>query len=68
MKTRELVLSEVSVTDQTPERLYQAGWRLERDADPFSGFWSDPRTGQWYAIRQAEAIRRDRATPRYRFR
>lgn len=68
MKTRELKLSEVSVTDQTPERLFQAGWRLEANATPLMGWWQDPRSGQWYAIRQAEAIRRDRMTPRYRFR
>ncbi len=65
MKT--LPLQPGAVTDATPERLFQAGWRLERDRDPFAGWWQDPRTGEWYAISQAEAIRKDRATPRYRF-
>lgn len=68
MKTRVLELKPGAVTDQTPERLFQAGWRLEAGANPWTGWWNDPRTGQWYAISQAEAIRRDRATPRYRFR
>lgn len=53
------------VTDKTPENLLAAGWRC------YGGFWCgrwfDPRTGIAYAISQAEAIRRDRLPPRYRF-
>lgn len=60
---RVLELKPGAVTDRTPELLFQAGWRR----DGASGWWQDPRTGEWYAISQAEAIRRDRATPRYRF-
>ena len=66
MKTR--ILRPANVTDQTPNNLYNAGWRLEKNANPFLGWWQDPRTGSWYAISQAEAVRQDRATPRYCFR
>jgi hypothetical protein len=68
MKTKVLDLKPGMVTDLTPERLFQSGWRLEKDGNPWTSFWSDPRTGVWYSISQAEAIRRDRATPRYGFR
>ena len=67
MKTRVIDLNYGAVTDATPERLFQAGWRLEKGQDPIQGLWNDPRTGQWYAITQAEAIRLDRATRRYAF-
>jgi hypothetical protein len=59
-----LELKPGAVTDRTPELLWQAGWRCDRA----TGWWSDPRTGEWYAITQAEAIRQNRATPRYGFR
>ena len=63
---RQLQLKPGAVTDKTPERLLQAGWRLCGN-NFFTGFWIDPKTGEVYAISQAEAIRCDRSTPKYRF-
>lgn len=63
-KTLELKFG--AVTDKTPDKLLQAGWRLYGN-NFFTGLWVDPRTGEGYAISQAEAIRLDRSTPKYRF-
>lgn len=66
MRTRTLSTFGV-VTDRTPTDLASWGWKL-LGSDPWLGLWVDPRTGIRWAISQAEAIRRDRLTPRYAFR
>jgi len=58
------------VNDRTPDMLRAWGWKLVKSpvgSCDWTGWWVDPSTGEAYSISQAEAIRRDRLTPRYRF-
>jgi hypothetical protein len=67
-RTRELNTRGV-VTEGTPANLILAGWKTDAEDLRYSynSLWQDPRTGQVWSISQAEAIRRDRQAPRYKF-
>lgn len=58
------------VTDATAGKLLLAGWRPNAPPDHpaiYEVLWRDPKTGHDHTIMQAEAIRRDRLPPPYRF-